>query len=82
MVTTTTTSRAASPGGAFLIEAPRSEEVFTPEELTDDQRLIGRAAEEFVAKEVIPIILNFRGGAPFDQKSMPSTTFFSPPVPS
>jgi alkylation response protein AidB-like acyl-CoA dehydrogenase len=56
MATTTTTSRTASPGGAFLIEVPRPEEVFTPEELTDDQRLIGHAAEEFVAKEVMPLI--------------------------
>lgn len=56
MASPTTTARTASPGGAFLIEAPRPDEVFTPEELTDDQRLIGRAAEEFVAKEVMPLV--------------------------
>jgi hypothetical protein len=52
---TTTTPRAAA-GGSFLIESPRPEDVFTPAELTDDQRLIGQTAEEFVAKEVTPLI--------------------------
>ena len=53
---TTTTPRAFAPGGSFLLESPRPEDIFTPEELTDDQRLIGRTAEEFVAKEVFPLI--------------------------
>jgi alkylation response protein AidB-like acyl-CoA dehydrogenase len=43
-------------GGGFLLESPRAEDVFTPAELTDDQRLIGQAAEEFVTKEVTPLI--------------------------
>ena len=46
----------ASAGGSFLIESPRTEDVFTPAELTDDQRLIGQTAEEFVANEVTPLI--------------------------
>jgi alkylation response protein AidB-like acyl-CoA dehydrogenase len=41
-------------GGAFLIAACTPDEVFTPADLTDDQRLIGQTAEEFVAKEVLP----------------------------
>ena len=53
---TTTTPRAAAAGGSFLIESPRPEDVFTPAELTDDQRLIGQTAEEFVANEVMPLI--------------------------
>ena len=51
----TTTPRAAA-GGSFLIESPRPGDVFTPAELTDDQRLIGQTAEEFVANEVTPQI--------------------------
>ncbi len=43
-------------GGAFLIEPPRPGDIFTPEELSDDQRLIGRMAQEFVAKEVTPLV--------------------------
>ena len=53
---TTTAPRSAALGGSFLIESPRPEDVFTPAELTDDQRLIGQTAEEFVAKEVMPLI--------------------------
>jgi alkylation response protein AidB-like acyl-CoA dehydrogenase len=53
---TTTTPRAAAAGGSFLIETPRPEDVFTPAELTDDQRLIGQTAEEFVTNEVAPLI--------------------------
>jgi alkylation response protein AidB-like acyl-CoA dehydrogenase len=43
-------------GGAFLIATCTPGDVFTPADLTDDQRLIGRTAEEFVAKEVVPSI--------------------------
>jgi alkylation response protein AidB-like acyl-CoA dehydrogenase len=52
---TTTTPRAAA-GGSFLIETPRPDDVFTPAELNDDQRLIGQTAEEFVRDEVMPQI--------------------------
>jgi alkylation response protein AidB-like acyl-CoA dehydrogenase len=53
---TTPVSRSLSRGGAFLITASTPDDVFTPADLTDDQRLIGQTAEEFVAKEVIPMI--------------------------
>jgi alkylation response protein AidB-like acyl-CoA dehydrogenase len=45
-----------SAGGGFLLASASSENVFTSAELNDDQRLIGQAAEEFVAKEVVPLI--------------------------
>ena len=53
---TTAAPGTLAPGGSFLLETPRAEDVFTPAELTDDQRLIGQAAEEFVTKEVTPLI--------------------------
>jgi alkylation response protein AidB-like acyl-CoA dehydrogenase len=43
-------------GGAFLIATCTPDDVFTPADLSDDQRLIGQTAEEFVAKEVVPNI--------------------------
>jgi alkylation response protein AidB-like acyl-CoA dehydrogenase/outer membrane murein-binding lipoprotein Lpp len=43
-------------GGAFLVADCNPENVFTPADLSDDQRLIGQTAEEFVAKEVVPNI--------------------------
>lgn len=41
-------------GGAYLIAACTPNDVFTPADLSDDQKLIGQTAEEFVAKEVLP----------------------------
>jgi alkylation response protein AidB-like acyl-CoA dehydrogenase len=53
---TTTVSEGIAKGGAFLIQSCRPEDVFTPAQLTDDQKLIGQTAEEFVAQEVVPRI--------------------------
>jgi alkylation response protein AidB-like acyl-CoA dehydrogenase len=41
-------------GGAFLIESISPQEVFIPEEFSEEQRLIAKAAVEFVAGEVQP----------------------------
>jgi butyryl-CoA dehydrogenase len=41
-------------GGAFLIEERTPQEIFTPEDLTDEHRAIGRTADEFWNKEVAP----------------------------
>src|ERR1700734_1240285 len=49
-------SQALNRGGSFLITKTAPEDVFTPADLTDDQRLIGQTAEEFMQKEVIPAI--------------------------
>jgi len=53
---TTPVSQELKRGGAFLIAATEPEDVFTPADLTDDQRLLGRTLEEFLAKEVVPHI--------------------------
>jgi alkylation response protein AidB-like acyl-CoA dehydrogenase len=49
-------SQVLNRGGAFLITPCRPEDVFTPADFSDDQRLIGQTAEEFVQKEVTPAI--------------------------
>src|SRR4051794_19211159 len=41
-------------GGAFLIEERAPNEIFTPEDLTEEHRAIGRAADEFWNNEVTP----------------------------
>ena len=43
-------------GGAWLIEDAPADGVFTRERLNDEQRMIGRTAEEFVDKEVLPVL--------------------------
>jgi alkylation response protein AidB-like acyl-CoA dehydrogenase len=53
---TASVSQALNRGGAFLITNSAPQDVFTPADLTDDQRLIGQTAEEFVKKEVVPLI--------------------------
>ncbi|MBE9521846.1 MAG: acyl-CoA dehydrogenase family protein, partial [Proteobacteria bacterium] len=42
-------------GGEFLIPDALPEEVFTPEDFTKEQRLIGKSAEEFGLGELTPI---------------------------
>ena len=49
-----TTSAAASRGGAWLLESPAS--IFTPEQLSDEHRLIARTTEDFADSEVLPAL--------------------------
>ena len=53
---TTMVTPALNRGGAFLVATTGPADVFTPADVTDDQRLIGQTAAEFVAKEVVPAI--------------------------
>lgn len=48
----TTTQRIK--GGSFLVESRAPEEIFTPEDLTDEHRLIAETAQEFVDREIEP----------------------------
>src|SRR5262250_78928 len=61
---TATISKPAAKGGSFLLEAPLPQDVFTPADLTDDQKLIGQTAEEFVTKEVVPVIKDLENKKP------------------
>lgn len=42
-------------GGAFLLESISPQEVFTPEEFNEEQRLIAKAATEFIVGEIEPV---------------------------
>ncbi len=50
------TTATAARGGSWLIEDAPSNPVFTPEQLSDEHRLIGQTADEFMSNEVIPAI--------------------------
>ncbi|PPA86839.1 acyl-CoA dehydrogenase family protein [Brevibacillus laterosporus] len=41
-------------GGSFLIETGLAEDVFTPEDYTEEQKMIAKTTEEFVINEVLP----------------------------
>ena len=43
-------------GGSFLIEERTPEDVFTPEDFTEQHLLIAQTAEEFANKEIVPNI--------------------------
>jgi len=54
----------AAKGGSFLLESPAPQDVFTPADLTDDQKLIGQTAEEYVVKEVLPVVKDLEAKKP------------------
>ena len=41
-------------GGSFLLEERKTDEVFTPEDFTEQHQLIGQTAEEFAVNEILP----------------------------
>ena len=49
----TSTARQPRRGGGFLVD-PDAADVFTPEDLDEEQRMARRAAADFVAREVVP----------------------------
>ena len=61
---TATLTKPAAKGGSFLLESPQPSDIFTPADLTDDQKLIGQTAEEFVLKEVFPFIKELENKKP------------------
>src|ERR1019366_3719205 len=54
MATTTAVPKTRISGGSFLLESRRTDEVFTPEDFTEQQQLIGQTAEEFTVNEILP----------------------------
>lgn len=56
MATDTQIPVLAARGGSFLIEERTPAEVFTPEDFSEEQRMIGQTAEEFMEQEMAPRI--------------------------
>lgn len=56
MATLTAVTATKTPGGSFLIEECKPEDVFTPEDFSDQHLLIAQTAEEFANKEIVPNI--------------------------
>ncbi len=54
MATATEVLQRMIPGGSFLIEERKPEEVMTPEDFSEEQRQIARTASDFVRNEVLP----------------------------
>ncbi|MGX9135749.1 acyl-CoA dehydrogenase family protein [Rummeliibacillus sp. JY-2-4R] len=43
-------------GGSFLTEDIQAQRVFTPEDFTDEQKMIAKTTEEYVENEVLPVV--------------------------
>src|SRR3989442_11583590 len=56
MATISAISKTKIPGGSFLLEERRPDEVFTPEDFTEQHQMIGQTAEEFAVNEIVPNI--------------------------
>ena len=57
-------TKPAAKGGSFLLDSAAPADIFTPADLTDDQKLIGQTAEEFVIKEVLPLAKDLENKKP------------------
>src|SRR6202522_3956899 len=56
MATTTAVPQTKISGGSFLLEDRKPDEVFTPEDFTEQHLLIGQTAEEYALNEIVPNI--------------------------
>jgi alkylation response protein AidB-like acyl-CoA dehydrogenase len=56
MATLTSSANLKIAGGSFLLETRQPQEVFTPEDFSEQHRLIAQTAEEFAQNEIIPNI--------------------------
>src|SRR6266498_771352 len=56
MATVTAMPLNSSRGGSFLIEERSPNEIFTPEDFTEQHQLIAQTTEEFATKEIVPSI--------------------------
>jgi len=56
MTTVTNSATLKVAGGSFLLETRQPQEVFTPEDFSEQHRLIAQTAEEFAQNEIIPNI--------------------------
>ena len=54
MATTTAIPGTKVSGGSFLLEQRKPDEVFTPEDFTEQHQLIGQTTEEFAVNEILP----------------------------
>ncbi|MCM3739310.1 acyl-CoA dehydrogenase family protein [Oceanobacillus luteolus] len=43
-------------GGAFLIDELTGEDIITPEDLTDEHKMIAKTTEDYVVNEVLPLV--------------------------
>src|SRR6516225_9746574 len=70
MSTIAASSIAAAKGGSFLIEPRTPAEVFTPEDLSQEQHQIAATAAQFAREEIAPAIEALEAKEPGSMRSM------------
>ncbi|MGI9104260.1 MAG: acyl-CoA dehydrogenase family protein [Terriglobales bacterium] len=55
MATATPVTRNKITGGSFLLEDRNLDEIFTPEDFTEEHRQIAQTTDEFALKEIVPV---------------------------
>jgi butyryl-CoA dehydrogenase len=55
---------AAAGGGSFLLESRTPDEIFTPEDLNEEQRQIAATAEQFAREEILPRVVEIERKEP------------------
>ncbi len=53
-MTSTVETKKVLKGGSFLLEDHDPQEIFTPEDISDEHRMIAQTAREFTEKEILP----------------------------
>jgi len=53
------TATSFTKGGAFLVEESTANQIFIPEQLSEEQKMIAAAVEDFIQTEVDPIWKKF-----------------------
>ncbi|HEY3130840.1 MAG TPA: acyl-CoA dehydrogenase family protein [Acidobacteriota bacterium] len=53
-MTTLTETKKLTSGAGFLLEAPEVDSVFTPEDFTEEHKMIAQTTEEFIRRDVLP----------------------------
>ncbi|SDW77131.1 Acyl-CoA dehydrogenase [Marininema mesophilum] len=48
-------------GGSYLIEDHSPQDIFTPEEFTEEQKMIGKTTEDFAKDKVLPVLEEIEG---------------------
>jgi len=70
MSTLTASPIVAAPGGSFLLETRTPAEIFTPEDLNEEQRQIASTAAQFARDEILPLAAAIEAKEPGAMKSL------------
>ena len=70
MSTLTASPIVAAPGGSFLLETRTPAEIFTPEDLNEEQRQIASTAAQFARYEILPLAAAIEAKEPGVMKSL------------